>query len=83
MGVNDSPPWWEGLLVFVVGATGGLGTVALLLGFWIEGVCVLACAALAGLGVPRDVALFLAGICLYLAVAWHVSLWLFGSGSLC
>ena len=47
------------------------------------GAGMLACAALASVGLPRGVALFLAALCLLVVAVWHVSLWLFGCEGAC
>ena len=60
---------WAPALAYTAALLAALGTVALLAGRWVEGAGLLACAALAGVGVPRHVLRFIVGVCLYIAVA--------------
>ena len=71
-GSRSSPSPWAAFAL--------LSTVALLTGCWIEGGVLLACAALAGVAVSRDLVLFLAALCVHFGVVWHLSFWLFGPG---
>ena len=83
MGVSDSDRRWESLLGLVMATSAGLSPVALVVECWVEGAVLIACGALAAVGVSRDTVLFIAGLWLYLVVAWHVLFWLFGPGGAC
>ena len=83
MGVRDSVRRGESLLVLVMATCAGLSPVALVVECWWEGAVLIACGALAAVGVSRDTVLFIAGLWLYVVVACHVLFWLFYSGGRC
>ena len=83
MDVNGSRGRWAPALAYAAALLAALGTVALLAGRWVEGAGLLACAGVAGLGVPRDVVRCIVGTCVCIAVSWRVLCGLFGSGGAC
>ena len=83
MGVRDSERRGEWLLVLVMVTCAGLSPVALVVECWWEGAVLIACGALAAVGVSRDMVLLIAGLWLYLVVAFHVLFWLFYPGGAC